>query len=237
MSDQNSRLIVVLDYPDMDSALTMAKSLDPALCRVKVGKELFTRAGPQVLEALRSLGFDIFLDLKYHDIPNTVAQAVQAAAEAGVWMVNVHASGGPRMMASARNMLDRFSAELRPLLIAVTVLTSMDQQELNTLGIPGSLEDQVIRLAKLARESGMDGVVCSALEAGKIKQACGSGFVTVTPGIRPAGTAANDQARIMTPSEAVRSGADYLVVGRPITEADNPMKVVKKILAEIASLN
>jgi len=237
MSDRNSRLIVVLDYPDLNSALAMAESLDSALCRVKVGKELFTRAGPQVLDSLKSLGFDIFLDLKYHDIPNTVAQAVQAAAEAGVWMINVHASGGPRMMSAARDMLDRFPPESRPLLVAVTVLTSMGQQELNALGVSGSLEDQVIRLAILAKKSGMDGVVCSALEAGKIKQVCGSEFVTVTPGIRPAGSETNDQTRIMTPSEAIRSGADYLVVGRPITEAREPMKVVKKILEEIASSN
>lgn len=237
MSDRNSRLIVVLDYPDLESALAMVRMLDPSLCRVKVGKELFTRAGPQVLEALKSLGFDVFLDLKYHDIPNTVAQAVLAAAEAGVWMVNVHASGGPKMMAAARHVLDDISPQSRPLLIAVTVLTSMDQQELNALGVSGSLEDQVIRLARLARESGMDGVVCSALEAGKIKQELGTEFVTVTPGIRPAGAAINDQTRIMTPSAAIKSGADYLVVGRPITEADDPMKVVKKILAEIASSN
>lgn len=221
----------------MDSAMAMARMLDPSLCRVKVGKELFTRTGPKVLEALKSLGFDVFLDLKYHDIPNTVAQAVLAAAEAGVWMVNVHASGGPKMMAAARHALDGISSQARPLLIAVTVLTSMDQQELNALGISGSLEDQVVRLARLARESGMDGVVCSALEAGKIKQELGPEFVTVTPGIRPAGAAINDQTRIMTPSAAIKSGADYLVVGRPITEADDPMTVVKKILAEIASSN
>jgi len=235
MSDQDKRLIVVLDYPDLNSALAMADTLDPRLCRVKVGKELFTRAGPEVLRALKSRGFEVFLDLKYHDIPNTVAQAVLAAAEAGVWMVNVHASGGARMMMAARDALNKISPESRPLLIGVTVLTSMSQEELNALGVSGSLEGQVIRLAGLAKDSGLDGVVCSALEAQRIKQVCGPEFVTVTPGIRPAGSSANDQTRIMTPEQAIRSGADYLVVGRPITAASDPMDATKRILAEIAS--
>jgi len=235
MSDQDKRLIVVLDYPDLNSALAMADTLDPRLCRVKVGKELFTRAGPEVLRALKSRGFEVFLDLKYHDIPNTVAQAVLAAAEAGVWMVNVHASGGARMMMAARDALNKISPESRPLLIGVTVLTSMSQEELNALGVSGSLEEQVIRLAGLAKDSGLDGVVCSALEAQRIKQVCGPEFVTVTPGIRPAGSSANDQTRIMTPEQAIRSGADYLVVGRPITAASDPMDATKRILAEIAS--
>jgi orotidine-5'-phosphate decarboxylase len=235
MSDQDNRLIVVLDYPDLDSALAMADNLDPGLCRVKVGKELFTRAGPEVLRVLKARGFEVFLDLKYHDIPNTVAQAVLAAAEAGVWMVNVHASGGARMMEAARDAITKVPTESRPLLIGVTVLTSMSQEELNALGVSGSLEDQVIRLARLAKDSGLDGVVCSALEAARIKQACGPDFVTVTPGIRPAGSSANDQTRIMTPAQAVRSGADYLVVGRPITAASDPMEATKQILAEIAS--
>jgi len=235
MSDQDNRLVVVLDYPDLDSALVMADNLDPGLCRVKVGKELFTRAGPEVLHALKSRGFEVFLDLKYHDIPNTVAQAVLAAAEAGVWMVNVHASGGARMMKAARDALDKVPSESRPLLIGVTVLTSMNQEELNALGVPGSLEDQVIRLASLAKDSGLDGVVCSALEAARIKQVCGQDFVTVTPGIRPAGSSADDQTRIMTPAQAVQSGADYLVIGRPITAASDPMEAAKHILAEIAS--
>lgn len=235
MSDLNTRLIVVLDYPDQSSALAMADLLDPAMCKVKVGKELFTRAGPEVLRELKARGFDIFLDLKYHDIPNTVAQAVLAAAETGVWMINVHASGGSKMMMAAKEILSELPEETRPLLIAVTVLTSMSQQELNSLGIVGSLEDQVIRLASLARKSGLDGVVCSALEASQIKQTCGDGFLTVTPGIRPAGAALNDQARVMTPTQAIQAGADYLVVGRPITAADRPMDVVKEILREIAS--
>lgn len=235
MFDKNTRLIVVLDYPELASALNMADLLDPALCKVKVGKELFTRSGPEVIHELKARGFDIFLDLKYHDIPNTVAQAVLAAAEAGVWMVNVHASGGSKMMMAAREALSQFPPDSRPLLIAVTVLTSMSQQELNSLGVAGSLEDQVIRLAGLARESGLDGVVCSAQEASQIKRACGTDFLTVTPGIRPAGAERNDQTRIMTPSEAIKSGADYLVVGRPITMADKPMEVVKDILGEIAS--
>ncbi len=235
MSDQDKRLIVVLDYPDLNSALAMADTLDPRLCRVKVGKELFTRAGHEVLRALKSRGFEVFLDLKYHDIPNTVAQAVLAAAEAGVWMVNVHASGGARMMMAARDALNKISPESRPLLIGVTVLTSMSQEELNALGVSGSLEEQVIRLAGLAKDSGLDGVVCSALEAQRIKQVCGPEFVTVTPGIRPAGSSANDQTRIMTPEQAIRSGADYLVVGRPITAASDPMDATKRILAEIAS--
>ena len=235
MSDQDNRLVVVLDYPDLDSALAMADNLDPGLCRVKVGKELFTRAGPEVLHALKSRGFEVFLDLKYHDIPNTVAQAVLAAAEAGVWMVNVHASGGTRMMKAARDALRKVPSESRPLLIGVTVLTSMSQEELNALGVPGSLEDQVIRLAGLAKDSGLDGVVCSALEAASIKQVCGQDFVTVTPGIRPVGSSADDQTRIMTPAQAVRSGADYLVIGRPITAASDPTEATKQILAEIAS--
>lgn len=235
MSDQDKRLIVVLDYPDLNSALAMADTLDPRLCRVKVGKELYTRAGPEVLRALKSRGFEVFLDLKYHDIPNTVAQAVLAAAEAGVWMVNVHASGGARMMMAARDALNKISPESRPLLIGVTVLTSMSQEELNALGVSGSLQEQVIRLAGLAKDSGLDGVVCSALEAQRIKQVCGPEFVTVTPGIRPAGSSANDQTRIMTPEQAIRSGADYLVVGRPITAASDPMDATKRILAEIAS--
>ena len=186
------------------------------------------------MRELSGLGFDVFLDLKFHDIPNTTAKAVLAAAEAGAWMVNVHASGGAQMMQAAREELNNFVGR-KPLLIGVTVLTSMSQDELNQLGVTSSLNDQVENLASLAKQSGLDGVVCSALEAGRIKEICGSDFATITPGIRPAGAALGDQKRVMTPGEAVKAGSDYLVVGRPITAATDPMGVVSNILNEIVS--
>lgn len=230
-------LIVALDYPAENEALTMAAKLDPGSCRVKVGKELFTRAGPQVVKKLTGLGFDVFLDLKYHDIPNTVAKAVIAAAEAGVWMINVHASGGSEMMRAAHEELSGLAEADRPLLIAVTVLTSMSEPELHELGVSNTLDEQVKCLAALAAESGMDGVVCSAREAAVIKALCGEHFVTVTPGIRPAGSELGDQKRIMTPAQAISSGSDYLVIGRPITAAPDPMSVVRQILVEVDSVN
>lgn len=228
MSDP--RIIVALDYPDAASALALVARLDPALCRLKVGKELFTVAGPQLVEQLQKRGFEVFLDLKFHDIPNTTAQACKAAAALGVWMVNVHASGGRRMMEAARDGLSGFVR--RPKLIAVTVLTSMAQQDLQELGITVSPAEQVLRLAALAQASGMDGVVCSAQEAAMLRKQAGADFCLVTPGIRPADAAADDQSRIMTPRAALQNGSSYLVIGRPITKADDPLLALQKISEE-----
>ena len=221
------KVLVALDFADSASALSFVKTLDPKLCRLKVGKELFAVAGPQLVSDLIDSGFDVFLDLKYHDIPNTVAKAVQAAARLGVWMVNVHALGGRKMMQAAQAALAEF--ENRPLLIAVTVLTSMEQEDLAEIGLTGSPEDNVVRLAKLAQSSGLDGVVCSAQEAAILRQTLGNDFCLVTPGIRPAGSDINDQKRIMTPREAMDSGSSYLVVGRPITQSDSPIAVLNSI--------
>jgi orotidine-5'-phosphate decarboxylase len=223
-----SPIVVALDYPTAQQAIEMAKQLDPSKCRVKVGKELFTASGPAVLEQLHKMDFDVFLDLKFHDIPNTCAGAVAAAAELGVWMVNVHASGGERMMVAAAEAIA--NKHHRPLLIAVTVLTSMEQSDLAGIGLDVSPQQQVERLAKLSKRSGMDGVVSSAQEIGLIKKLCGKDFLTVTPGIRPEGSAAGDQRRIMTPAEAVNLGGDYLVIGRPITKADSPKKTCVDIV-------
>src|SRR5699024_6287059 len=195
-----SPLIIALDYTSMDAALCMADRLDPQRCRLKVGKELFTRSGPSVIDALHGRGFEVFLDLKFHDIPNTVAGAVQAAAEQGVWMVNVHAGGGRRMMEAARERL--YAHALATRLIAVTVLTSMEDQDIHEVGVAGSVAAQVERLALLARDSGMDGAVCSAHEAGRLATLCGESFLKVTPGIRPAASQAADQRRVMTPARA-----------------------------------
>ncbi|MGM0535673.1 MAG: orotidine-5'-phosphate decarboxylase [Pseudomonadota bacterium] len=228
-----SPLIIALDYASLDAALCMADRLDPARCRVKVGKELFTRSGPEILDALHGRGFEVFLDLKFHDIPNTVAGAVQAAAEQGVWMVNVHASGGRRMMEAARQRLDQQG--LATHLIAVTVLTSMEAADLAEVGIEASPADQVERLAMLARASGMDGVVCSAQEASRLRDLCGEGFLKVTPGIRPSCSGAGDQRRVMTPSDAMAAGSTHLVVGRPVTQAESPMAALAGIEAELAA--
>lgn len=233
--DLSPRIIVALDYPSMDQALAMAARLDPALCRVKVGKELFTRSGPVVVEALQKMGFDLFLDLKFHDIPNTTAKAVLAAAEMGVWMVNVHAGGGRKMMETARNELEKVNGR-RPLLIGVTVLTSMVAEDLQQIGLTVEPQQQVERLAKLTQQSGLDGVVCSAQEASSLKQQLGEGFRLITPGIRPAGSDVGDQQRIMTPAKAVLAGSDYLVMGRPITQAVDPVASLKSALAEIDNL-
>lgn len=226
-----SPIVVALDYPTPKQAIEMAKQLDPTKCRVKVGKELFTASGPAVLEELHKMDFDVFLDLKFHDIPNTCAGAVAAAAELGVWMVNVHASGGERMMNAAAEAI--VNKNNKPILIAVTVLTSMEQSDLAGIGLDISPRQQVERLAKLAKQSGMDGVVSSAQEIEMIKNLCGNDFLTVTPGIRPAGSAAGDQRRIMTPQEAVNIGGDYLVIGRPITQAENPKQACLDIIARI----
>lgn len=229
-----SPVIVALDYNNPEAALTMADLLDPQLCRVKVGKELFTIAGPELVRALVARGFQVFLDLKFHDIPNTVAAAVKAAADLGVWMVNVHASGGARMMTAAREAIEPLG-ESRPLLIGVTVLTSTASEELAEVGVERELRDQVASLALLAQKSGLDGVVCSAQEAALLRSVCGDDFALVTPGIRPSGSAADDQRRIVTPSDAVELGSDYLVIGRPITSAADPMAALRGILQELNS--
>lgn len=230
-----SRIIVALDFPDPGQALRFVDGVQPEQCRLKVGKELFTRAGPGFVEQLVGRGFGVFLDLKFHDIPNTVAGACRAAADLGVWMINVHALGGPRMMHAAREAIDQSGHG--PLLIGVTILTSHDQKELQAIGLPGTAEENVQRLARLARESGLDGVVCSPLEAGGLRRNIGADFKLVTPGIRPAQTARDDQKRIMTPADAILGGSDYLVIGRPVTQASDPVGVLMTINSEIAALN
>ena len=224
-------IVVALDFSTANEALEMASRLDPKLCRVKVGKELFTRCGPSIVEALQQQGFEVFLDLKFHDIPNTAAMAVKAAAELGVWMVNVHCSGGLRMMQACREVLESF--EKKPLLIGVTVLTSMERSDLSGLGLDVEPQEQVLRLAKLAEEAGLDGLVCSAQEAPALKAQHPS-LQLVTPGIRPAGSAKDDQRRILTPKDAMKAGSDFLVIGRPITQAEDPVAVLQQITAELA---
>jgi len=228
-----SPIIVALDYPCLADAVALARHLDPALVRVKVGKELFTREGPVVVEALQNLGFELFLDLKFHDIPNTVAAALKSAAELGVWMVNVHASGGRRMMEAASEAMT--SASSRPLLTAVTVLTSMNDQDLAEIGINVPAAEHVRRLALLAKDCGVDGVVCSAQEAPMLRDACGDSFLKVTPGIRPAGTDAGDQSRIVTPPDALAMGVSHMVIGRPITRAASPTQAVAEIIQSLQS--
>lgn len=218
---QDPKVIVALDYADEILAMEFVEKVSPELCRLKVGKEMFTLFGPQFVKRLVNSGFDVFLDLKFHDIPNTVAKAVAASAELGVWMVNVHASGGARMMSAAREALNRYGSDA-PLLIAVTVLTSMEQSELAQLGVTGSLQEHVLRLARMTRDSGLDGVVCSAQEASMLKGDLGADFKLITPGICPQGSDAGDQRRIMTPAEACHQGSDYLVIGRPITLSVDP---------------
>ena len=229
-----SRVVVALDYPDAASALQLAACLTPDLCRLKVGKELFTRAGPRLVEELAGCGFDVFLDLKFHDIPNTVASACHAAADLGVWMVNVHALGGERMLLAAREGVER--AAHTPLLIAVTILTSMDRSDLAAVGLSGSPEDNVLRLATLVHQSGLDGVVCSSRETGVLRNALGPYFRLITPGIRPLGSQADDQRRVMTPADAIRAGSNYLVIGRPVTRADDPVSVLRTINSELSAL-
>jgi orotidine-5'-phosphate decarboxylase len=223
----NRRIIVPLDVADADAALALAARLDAKLCRVKVGKELFVAAGPAVVARLQERGFEVFLDLKFHDIPNTVAGACRAAARLGVWMMNVHASGGEAMLRAAREAIE--SVARPPLLIAVTILTSFADEDLAKVGFAGSILDNVERLARLARASGMDGVVCSAQEAPLIRKAAGEDFILVTPGIRLKTDSKNDQARIVTPPEAVRLGANYLVIGRPITQSADPAATLAAI--------
>lgn len=231
MSDP--KVIVALDYPGAAPAIAFAQRLSPQLCRLKVGKELFTSAGPGLVEKLMSLGFEVFLDLKFHDIPNTTAQACKAAASLGVWMVNVHALGGRKMMECAREALE--SASHRPKLIAVTLLTSMAQNDLDELGIVASPAELVQRLARLTRDCGLDGVVCSAQEASLLRERCGPDFCLVTPGIRPAQASLDDQSRVMTPLQALQAGSSYLVVGRPITKAEDPLLALQAINREIGA--
>jgi orotidine-5'-phosphate decarboxylase len=224
------KIIVALDFAEADSALALARRLSPQLCRVKVGKELFTAAGPSLVEELSRLGFEVFLDLKFHDIPNTVAQACKSAAGLGVWMLNVHALGGRAMMMAAREALGE-SAE-RPRLIAVTVLTSMTASDLVEVGIAGSPGEAAMRLAKLTASCDLDGVVCSAQEASALRRECGPQFLLVTPGIRLQESAVDDQKRVATPSFALANGASYLVVGRPITRATDPLTALRSMVAE-----
>lgn len=220
--------IVALDVPTAEPALRLARQLDPALCRLKVGKELFTRTGPALIETLHTQGYEIFLDLKFHDIPNTVAAACRAAADLGVWMVDVHASGGSRMLSAAREALASFRQ--RPLLVGVTVLTSLDQADLAQLGWNESPEQLVLRLAHLARSADLDGLVCSAREADMLRRALGPEPLLVTPGIRPSRDTADDQRRVMTPAEALKAGASHLVIGRPITGATDPLVALQTIV-------
>lgn len=226
-----SRIIVPLDFSEPGQALELVEKLAPELCRLKVGKELFTKAGPVIVEKLIAKGFDVFLDLKFHDIPSTVAKACAVAADLGVWMVNIHASGGMQMMSLAKEALETKSH--RPLLIGVTILTSMNEETLRELGLECSVEDQVMRLALLSKDAGLDGVVCSAQEVKILRSRLGKEFKLVTPGIRPGGSENDDQKRIMTPGQAIEAGSDYLVIGRPITQAEDPIQALKNIEEEI----
>ncbi|VAX12298.1 Orotidine 5'-phosphate decarboxylase [hydrothermal vent metagenome] len=228
---QKSRIIIALDYPSAEAAMVLLEQLDPARCRVKIGKELFTATGPAFVSKLVQQGFDVFLDLKFHDIPNTVAKACQAAAELGVWMLNVHALGGGRMLTAAREAID--SSSHQPLLIAVTILTSMGSAELEQIGLSSDAKAHVRRLAQLAQKAGIDGVVCSPLEVAMLREHIAPSFKLVTPGIRPKGAAVGDQTRIMTPAEAIAAGSDYLVIGRPITQQSDPMAALAAIEKEI----
>ncbi len=232
MTQEEPRIIIALDYDTPAEAVALADSLRGEGCRMKIGKELFTRGGPAVVEAVMARGFEVFLDLKFHDIPNTVAAACRAAAELGVWMMNVHASGGRRMMEAAREALEQAGSG-RPRLIAVTVLTSLDQADLREIGWQGTPAENVMRLAGLARDCGLDGVVCSPREAAELRQAMGEEFLLVTPGVRPAGSEAGDQRRVMTPAEALAAGATHLVIGRPITRAPDPAQALASIEAEL----
>ena len=227
----NSPVLVALDYADEEAAVALAARLSPALCRLKVGKELFTRSGPQLVDKLQGMGFEIFLDLKFHDIPNTVAGAVRAAADLGVWMVNVHASGGRRMLEAAADALTGY--QQRPLLIGVTVLTSMSDEDLLEMGYTETAGQRVSRLATLAADAGLDGVVCSAQEAPTLRSAHGADFALVTPGIRLGGDDAGDQRRVVTPADAVANGATYLVIGRSITGAPEPLEALARVHTEL----
>lgn len=234
----DSKIIVALDYADAQSALNLVDQLNPSLCKLKVGKELFTAAGPQFVEKLIAKNFQVFLDLKFHDIPTTVKKACQAASNLGVWMLNVHASGGSAMMQAAAEGVDMGAQKqaVKPILIAVTVLTSMNQANLNEIGIQDSVENQVLKLAKLSQRAGLQGVVCSAQEAQTLRQHLGNNFLLVTPGIRPTTSDLDDQSRVLTPAQALSMGASYLVIGRPITQATQPLLALTQIHEEIARI-
>lgn len=226
--NKDPKIVVALDFEQINKAQTFVDRLDPELCRLKVGKEMFTHFGPHFVKDLVNKNFDVFLDLKFHDIPNTVAKACQAAADLGVWMINVHASGGPKMMEYARESLDKYATN-KPILIAVTVLTSMDQQQLNAIGIDSTPEQQVLKLAKLTHDCGLDGVVCSAQESSLLKSSIAQDFKLITPGIRPEGFDKDDQIRVLTPKQAIQAGSDYLVIGRPITQSADPLATLIEI--------
>ncbi len=230
-------IITALDYPNAKTALEFVDKVDPTLTRLKVGKELFTCAGPGLVEQLQTKGFDVFLDLKFHDIPNTVAGALRVAASMGVWMVNVHASGGPRMLEAARAAVPLAGENGGTRLIAVTVLTSMDDTELKRIGVEHNAQEQVNALASLTVEQGLDGVVCSPMEVVQIRSLAPANFLTVTPGIRPASANVNndDQRRVMTPADAVKAGSNYLVIGRAITQSSNPIDALQNIIEQISS--
>jgi len=227
-----SPIIVALDASSAAEAFSLADRLSPTLCRLKVGKELFTAAGPQVVEGLQKRGFDVFLDLKFHDIPNTVGAACRVAAQLGVWMVDVHTSGGPAMLDAARKAVDTVSQP--PLLVGITVLTSLNANDLESIGMKGAVQDNVYRLALLAQQHGLDGVVCSAAEASFLRASLSDRFQLVTPGIRPVGSAVDDQVRVVTPADAMRLGSNYLVIGRPITQSTDPVFTLQHIVDSLS---
>jgi len=234
LTDINPRIIVALDYPSGQEAMTIVSRLDPAMCRLKIGKELHSVAGPQFVKWCIDLGFDVFLDLKFHDIPTTVAKACMVNAKLGVWMMNMHASGGSKMMCAARKAVDELGLENPPLLIAVTVLTSMGGDDLEEIGVPPYVPYQVKRLAKLARECGLDGVVCSPKEVALLRRGIAHDFLLVTPGISLSGSQRDDQKRVMTPVDAIRAGSSYLVIGRPVTQSEDPIATLGEINESIA---
>ncbi|MDH5632992.1 MAG: orotidine-5'-phosphate decarboxylase [Gammaproteobacteria bacterium] len=230
----DARIIVALDFPESRPAIALADRLDPSVCKLKVGLELFVSEGPAIVEMLTGKGFDVFLDLKFHDIPNTVAQACRAAAATGAWMINIHALGGQRMMAAAREAID--GCDHKPLLIGVTILTSHADEELAQIGLTGTTSEMVSCLASQVRDCGLDGVVCSPHEASALRNQAGDGFVLVTPGVRPVGADVADQRRVMTPREALTAGASYLVIGRPITGASDPAIRASEIAEDCAGI-
>lgn len=228
----NNQIIIALDMSDQRKVLSFVKDLDPEQCRLKIGKELFTLYGPKLVKKLQKRGFEIFLDLKFHDIPNTVYKAVRAACQLNVWMLTIHAAGGSEMLRAARKAVDE--SEHKPILVAVTVLTSLYDDDLSEQGIQRSTDEQVLRLASLAQECGLDGVVCSAAEAASIRRLLSKNFILVTPGIRSAGDDSQDQKRVVTPNDAISAGSNFLVIGRPITQARKPVEKLQQILNEIS---
>lgn len=229
-TNNHSRIIVALDYPDKKSAIDFINQINPTLCALKIGQSMFTRFGPDFVREVIQKKFRVFLDLKFHDIPNTVFDACIAACELDVWMLNVHVSGGVEMMRAARRATDQSPKEKRPLLIGVTVLTSLNKNALPFLGIHDSIENTVLRFAQAAKSCGLDGVVCSAQEAKLLKENCGEDFLLVTPGIRLSSDTTDDQKRMMTPEAALKAGSDYLVIGRSITQAEDPIRVLRNLL-------